>query len=73
MLKDTKSFPMTDEDGIQRVCDENYAYMAPIEYIISVLERAHCPIVSLPKQYFEANLAIALSNVSEYKNVINQK
>lgn len=73
MIKDSKSFPRTDEDGIQRVCEENYAYMAPVEYIISVLERAKCPLVSLPRQYFEASLAIALSNVSEYRNLINRK
>jgi hypothetical protein len=47
--------------------------MAPVEYIISVLERAKCPLVSLPRQYFEASLAIAFSNVSEYKNLINLK
>jgi hypothetical protein len=73
MTKDPKNFPKTDADGFQRVCDEKYAYMAPTEYVVPVIEAANCDVVPLAKQYFQASLAFALSNDSEYKNLINQK
>ncbi|XP_021924488.1 probable glutamate receptor [Zootermopsis nevadensis] len=71
MTKDPKNFPKTDEDGFQRICNEKYAYMAPTEYVVSVIEAANCDVVPLPRQYFEKILAIALPSDSEYKNLIN--
>jgi hypothetical protein len=73
MIKDPKGLPLTDKDGFQRVCEEDYAYMAPMVYVRPVAEPAKCALIHLPTQYFQAHLAIALSNDSEYKNTINHK
>lgn len=73
MTKDPKGLPKTDKEGFQRVCEEDYAYMAPMVYVRSVAEPTRCSLVRFPTQYFQAHLAIALSNDSEYKNIINHK
>jgi len=73
MIKDPKGLPLTDKDGFQRVCEEDYAYMAPMFYVRSVAEPVNCALVRLPAQYFQAHLAIALSNNTEYKNAFNHQ
>jgi hypothetical protein len=72
-MKDPKGLPMADEEGFRRVCEEDYAYMAPMFYVRSVSQPAKCAPVRLPTQYFQAHLAIALSKDSAYKNTINRK
>jgi len=72
-MRDTKNFPETDEDGFQRVCNEKYAYMAPPDFVVSVLNEANCIVVPLPRRYFKKSLALALPAGSEYKNLINSQ
>jgi hypothetical protein len=73
MIKDPRGLPLTVKDGFQRVCEEDYAYMAPMFDTRSVAEPAKCALVRLPTQYFQAHLAIALSNDTEHKNTINHQ
>ena len=73
MIKDPKGLHLTDKGGFQRVCEEDYAYMAPMFFVSSVAEPANCALVRLPTQYFQAHLAIALSSITEYKNEFNHQ
>jgi hypothetical protein len=73
MMKDPRDLPLTDKGGFQRVCEEYYVHMAPMFYVRSVTEPAKCALVRLPTQYFQTNLAIALSKDSEYSNTINHQ
>ena len=46
MIKDPKGVPLTDKGGFQRVCEEYYAYMAPMVYTRSVAVSEMCPVSS---------------------------
>jgi hypothetical protein len=73
MMKDPKGLPLTDTDGFQRICEEDYAYMTSTLYVRSVTEPAKCALVRVPTQYFQTHLAIVPSNDSEYRNTINHQ
>jgi hypothetical protein len=67
---DPKNIVNTSLEGIQRVCDNKYAYWTSIQAIKEVEDLVDCSVAFLEYSY-TFNLAMILKKRSPYRSLLN--
>lgn len=60
-----------DEEGLEKVCAMNYAYMSPYKYLYYLIKNATCDIVQLPQKYFHFTNTMVLNRELKLNQIFN--
>ncbi|XP_069678770.1 glutamate receptor U1-like [Periplaneta americana] len=63
--------PTTTLEGLERLCEGHYTFMAEYDVVVGLLPSIPCKIVSLPYEPYVSSVAIAFEKNSTYREVIN--
>jgi hypothetical protein len=73
MVADSKNFPATTLEGLQRVCLTTFTFVAQMSRVQNVRNNIPCKVVDLRDTTIRVNLAIAFAKGSPFRDVINYK
>jgi hypothetical protein len=71
---DKDHLPITIEEGMQRVCDnDNYAFMTSLDVVLGLQNRITCKLTSVLGASIPESLAMTIAKHSPYRSLINYK
>ncbi|PSN34366.1 Ionotropic receptor 139 [Blattella germanica] len=73
MANDPQGYPMTALEGLQKVCNNKYAFLLPMDTALALSNDINCSLVALPHGSFQASLSIALPKRSPYRGLLSYK